>query len=424
MLDQTYSKKSLIKYLRKTRISGLTVPKRDSLIDSLDKVVSEINKKEFDFNSLNSFEVKNKRVWRTKSHKETLILRLTNSLLKKIFKVKQANRNLITNQITNLISSGQSYYILRTDIKNFYESVPYSKILKQIESDHIFSVQLKYILKKIKDKCLSQNKGLPRGICFSPTLAERFLREFDDSIRQNDSVFYYGRYVDDIIIFYKNNDKFNLKKLKEYLPFELALNESKTIEFILNCRCHKFCICGNNCKCSNKCKCKYDATKDYLLEYLGYNFTFSDIPINSDKAKEVKITLATSKIKKMKTRIVLAVLDYLKSNNFNLLEKRIQFLTSNYPVYETIENSNLKAGIYYSYPMINKFEDLDNLDVYLKKLIFSKNNSLGNKINAALDETEKQKIVKFSFKYGHIERRLAKFSAEDIDLIKKCWKNG
>jgi len=48
-------------------------------------------------------------------------------------------------------------------------------------------------------------KGIPRGVGVSPFLAELYMRKIDEEIRNIESVTFYGRYVDDIIIFLHQN---------------------------------------------------------------------------------------------------------------------------------------------------------------------------------------------------------------------------
>lgn len=423
MLDQSYSKKALRLFQRKIKMKGMTIKKRDKLLLSLDKISKSIQNSSYTLNDLNSFIRNNDTIWRTNNHEEILILKYTLSILKKVFKLKQANRNIITNQIIQLLSSGQSFSIIRADIKSFYESVPVEKVISEIIDKSIISKQVKYVLTKVHQQVGSPKEGLPRGICYSPLLAELYMREFDNKIQSQESIFYYARYVDDIIIFTTDKKSFNINNLKEVLPNELSLNKKKTFQVDIICRCKIQCQCSiGSCNCSKRCKCARDTTKYKHIDYLGYRYTFPDIPVKENKKKNsIEIRIAEAKIKKIKSRIVLSFLAFINNNNYALLKDRIKFLTSNYFVYENISDSNLKSGIYYSYPALNSNENLKDLDIFLRKIIFAKNKSFGSKINSKLTSPQKTELSKYSFEKGYTNRRMVPFTSEEIGTIKNCW---
>ncbi|MFP3416485.1 hypothetical protein SB773_34170, partial [Bacillus sp. SIMBA_074] len=74
--------------------------------------------------------------------------------------------------------------------------------------------------------------------------------------------------------------------------------------------------------------------------------------------KTVKISIADKKVKKIKTRITRSFLDFIKNKDFNLLDKRIKFLTGNYGIRKNNDGSVLKAGIFYNYTHLDNEEIL------------------------------------------------------------------
>lgn len=421
MLNQTVNHLRLKQFIRMVRINGLTVSKRNKLVGKLVLKSSQITKREFDFKHLEAKMLKGKIIWKTNDHFEILILKYVNFILKKIYKVKQGNRNLITSQVHQLLKSGQEYTVIRTDIHSFYESLNFEEIYGSLEGDTILSNDIKYLILKILDKCKEKNSGIPRGICFSPTLAEYGLRKFDTIVKNHDEVFFYSRYVDDIIIFIKGQSDLSFNKIKSLLPKGLQLNEKKSQLFKIRCRCSESCICIGPCICLRRCKCKKEDSKSHKMNYLGYEFEFADIPSKPLKESAVKVRISTSKIKRLKSRIIYSLLDFTVTKNYALLKSRIQFLTSNYKVFENIEDVNLKAGIYYSYPIVNFLDTLDDLNVFLKKAVTAKNKNFGTKLKDLLTPAQKNEIMNFSFTIGYRERRLVNFTSEDIAQIKKCW---
>ena len=131
---------------------------------------------------------------------DEFILRKINHNIKRIYKVKQADRNIIVNQIYNILKENPNYYIYRLDINSFYEAINRNKIVNKIFSSSVISVETKKLLQKVFER-IQETEGLPRGLSISATLSELYMKDFDYSIVTTDGVFYYSRFVDDIIIF-------------------------------------------------------------------------------------------------------------------------------------------------------------------------------------------------------------------------------
>ncbi len=155
------------------------------------------------------------------------------------------------------------------------------------------------------------------------------MRDFDKILAREPGVYFYARYVDDIILFTFQNPKEIAKRADALLEYEtgLKLNKQKTKIIHRQCRCTVECSCAGTCRCNKHCRCQYDQTKDVFFEYLGYRFILPDIARDS---KKMVITLSKNKVNKFKTRIILSFLDFIDNNDFTLLEKRIAFLTGNF----------------------------------------------------------------------------------------------
>jgi len=116
--------------------------------------------------------------------------------------------------------------ILQFDIKDFYEEFGQEGILEKVLSDSLLSHHSKRLLKDLfAAPGLKRCKGLPRGVCVSATLSEIAMREFDRDVRQLNGVYYYARYVDDIIVFAYRDTKSIRLGLEGALPKGLRLNE-------------------------------------------------------------------------------------------------------------------------------------------------------------------------------------------------------
>lgn len=299
--------------------------------------------------------LKGKSVYSYYDLREYLFQKRFVTSFKSINKVTQQNRNEIVLSIMALIQEHKPYNILRLDVKSFYESIDRTDLLDKIKRDKIYSFDTVKILESFFE-CFEREGilGLPRGLPMSAILAEYYMRNFDKACKKMDGVFFYARFVDDIIIFTTNQD---LKEcdLQDKLPEGLQFNtkKSKIIKFYIN----------NNAT----------PIKEYF-SYLGYQFYID----YTKKEVNFYVDIAPEKIKKIKTRIVKSFLDYNRNKNFILLLKRIKFLTNNYFIYNKNRDTKIKSGIYYNYKYIT-IEKIDkdqlslcSLDKFLQSIIFNK----------------------------------------------------
>jgi hypothetical protein len=144
----------------------------------------------------------------------------------------------------------QEYYVLKTDIKNFYNLIPHDNIkrmflsdgnnyinkrIKDLESNSFEKYQSSIeLLMNITEIIVEDNKGLPQGPAYARYIAEIYLNDldnyFDNKLKDND-ILLYQRYVDDIFIVVKNEDDANNVKAKLSIDLEilgLSINEEKT----------------------------------------------------------------------------------------------------------------------------------------------------------------------------------------------------
>lgn len=390
-MNQNFSNKELLKFIKKTEIKDLDKSESE-LLDDLDIAYQEIIDGSFEFDLVN----KNGYVI-TDNITHKAILRKLNYIIKKIYKDEQANRRMIISQIKVLLSENVPMYIFKTDVENFYGSINPSLIISRFKDDAILSYYSIFLLNKLfNNPVISVNKGLPMGIGVSATLSEFYMRKFDKWIRRKENIYYYARFVDDIVIF--SNKQNVIKEIaknidKEFKKYELKRNETKTKIFD-----------GNKLK------------EDNPLEYLGYKFTTYKIKNENRYFKKVSVSIADNKVKKIKTRIIKALLDFRKSNDFQLLKNRIKFLTGNYSVKKNSNGNDLKAGIYYNYSEITNFNIFKELDVFLRKAIYS------NKFGNTLSQIQKNEISRYSFLFGFQNKVYHPIKSTEMKRIKACWE--
>ena len=100
-------------------------------------------------------------------------------------------------------------YYLKLDISKFYPSVDIA-ILKQKLRCKIKDKKVLVLLDNILDK----NDGLPIGILVSQWLANFYLQDLDHYIKEELTIKYYIRYMDDMILFGRNKKELHKARIK------------------------------------------------------------------------------------------------------------------------------------------------------------------------------------------------------------------
>ena len=334
----------------------------------------------------------------------TLVIRKLNDNIKRLYRVKQSDRHSIVKQVQILLEeTSRPISILRLDIQKFYNNIDKTLVLNKIrEEDSLLSYHSKYLLKKLllEHSQFKKLDGLPFGLNISATLSEMRMKNFDKNIRKIDGVYFYVRYVDDIVIFTYKRENIE-DSLNELLPNELEFHNENDLKKKFILLEDKSTSCGS-------------------FDYLGYNFSIEN--------KTLTTTIADVKVKKIKSRVISSFINYFRDKKFELLEQRIKFLTGNYFILKENKYENekkvkkLKSGIYYNYKLINNMEQLKELDIFLQKTIYAKRGKFGVKIFKMLNNDKRKKLSKCSFQVGFNKKITHNFNREILSSINKGWK--
>lgn len=368
---------------------------------------------------LNVITVKSKTAYTVKSVENLLILKLLSSNLKSSYRVAVKNRESIVRNLIAFLRESSAYHIHRYDIKSFYESIDRGLLLKAIKDDGVLSRKSINLLESFFQELDRQSvPGLPRGLGISATLSEIALQELDRHMMDTDGVFLYERFVDDIILITDNDirAKTSRQKLEQLLPSGLSIhtNTSKKTYF------------GSVSKPNDSKEGKKNS-----FSYLGYSYTTTEKNHPSDeflkiKRREIRVDIAPDKTKKLKQRVINAFTSYISSRrrarDYELLIKRMKFLSGNYYLRNLSNINDVKSGIYYNYRLINQDQQLNELDRFLISLLFHQGSNLSQRIQAAIPLTRRREIAHFSFKKGHDEKRFHSFSYPDFVRIKRAWR--
>ncbi|MBF7953986.1 antiviral reverse transcriptase Drt3a [Rahnella victoriana] len=409
MLNQSISKKSLVLLGKKTW------KKFDSDADYsefIDKAFSRIEAglDDYKFTPFICKNLNGKKGYDFATAEDELIGRKLNDNMRRLFKVKPSDRHAIIRQTISLAKDSQPITIARLDIKNFYESINRQGIIKFVSEEWLLSQQNRIALKQWDQQLTAQGVlGLPRGMSISSTLSEIKIRNFDKAMKYEDGVYFYARYVDDIIIFYSGG----IDELKRLLQTNLN-NKASELKF-------------NNDKCKFFHLNEYSNDNVLELDYLGYKMIIETKPKKNTKKRNVKVFISDKKIKKIKFRIRRSFLSYTRDRNFKLLSERLRFLSGNQYIIGDIDRTKLKSGIYYNYPLITEFLQLKELDSFYKKLIISSKSPITTAINmiknhgGSMNNSRINHIHSISFHFGFSNRIMNNFSSSTSKKIKRCW---
>lgn len=444
-MNQSFQKQQVIRLCKIAEYIdyGMTI---DELSEALDSSYLNIANDTFEFSLKEVSEY-----YLTDDLPNKLILRKLNDNIKRIYKDEQSNRRLIISQVKTLLSETCPFWVIKTDIKSFYESIDRTKLISKFHDDSILSYQSKFLLKKIfENPIIKESTGVPRGMNISSTMSELYMRKFDKYIRTYDSVYYYARFVDDIIVF-SNSLKDSLKLISNLneqlstLAEGLSINQNKTELFDGKTLENLDIVTGK--KIDKKLKLNYlgyGFSKQFLdqklvkkefknvrnlkytidpkyssFEYEPISHVFFET-IQHKRFSELSVSIAENKIIKIKTRVIKALLDFSKNKNFILLEKRIKFLTGNYSIRKSEDGNSLRAGIYYNYLQVTDKAVFNDLNYYFRKAIYSKSSNFGIKIG--LSSIQKQKLLKYCFLAGFENKTYFEFTFLEMKEIIKCWK--
>lgn len=341
--------------------------------------------------SLEKRTVKSKPVFIPAIMEDAFAIRLLDRFIRRIYKVRQSDRNRIVRQLITLLKDSGNYHVLRLDIKDCYETIRFENLINKFEDELILAPECIRLLNDIfSDLRINHGMhGLPRGLSISPTLAELYLEALDKKIASHPNVIYSARYVDDIIVLTPAGKEGGVQSDVEVFMNEMGLT--------LNNNVNKYYSGSLN-------------TAEF--DYLGYAIK---VEPKNNQPNKVTLRISRSKLNKLKSRIAMGFSAYKKQNNISLLKRRLEYLCM-LKVVRKGKNGDLLAGLSHNYQYVTDgFECLKPLDGFLCK-------QLGDP-RFGLNQQEQNKIKKVSI-YGNARKgNVGKFSKKKTAQIMRVWKN-
>ena len=317
-----------------------------------------------------------------------------------------------------LLQEGVPFRVYRLDIKGFYETFDSDFVRSAIQRITRLSPHSKLLLASLLEHHSALGgSGIPRGLSISAVLSEILMRPFDIALLQQPAVYFYARYVDDMIVI--TSGKENQTKFREWiqstLPSGLKLNSEKE-------------KVREAAKRVAPLKPGSSPSELFNIDYLGYAFLVREPNAQKNTPpgahhRKVVVDIAERKLKKIKTRIVRSFIDYTKTGDWSLLRDRLKFLRQNFSVHNPKIGAKKVAGIFHSYPALSEdAQGLIKLDKFLRNIVLGQTGRHSSLISPRLNSKQRSELLSQSFVAGHRNRSFVHFSATRIGKIQDCWR--
>ena len=111
---------------------------------------------------------------------QDLVLRKLYNNIKRIYGVEQANRNQIVKQMVSLLKDESPKWIVRLDVRSFFESIDRTRLIVRFQEDGRLNYQSISLLANLfSHPVISSEGGLPRGLSISSVMSELYLKYID-----------------------------------------------------------------------------------------------------------------------------------------------------------------------------------------------------------------------------------------------------
>lgn len=364
-------------------------------------------------NPLESFHLQGKQAFRCKFLEDELVVRKLAKNILKAVKPRRSGRDRIVGNLIRILEEGVRYRVYRLDVKAFYESFSHVEVCSTVHGLREVSPKSKRQLGNLLSHYAALGgSGVPRGMGISAVLSELMMQDFDAAISRHPKVFFYARYVDDILVVTNGLEDVSTfrSEIQSALPPGLSLNPKKSATISLGVSDPKDIWPPGSARFS----------------YLGYSFEVRPLqhPKKKGDFRDVQVEIAPEKVLKIKRRVLRSFLDFSRTGDANLLLDRVKFLTSNFHITDVDNGRKRLAGIYYGFPLLSGASgSLSELDATLRSAAFGHvRASAGGP--ASLWPALRRSVLGRSFVRGHAERTFIHFSPQKISTIQECWIYG
>lgn len=344
-----------------------------------------------------------------------VLSKLLSEELRNACAIKFSDRNQLIENLDKSFFLSKPDIVIRSDIKSFFESVCHRKLFEKLKSEERISDLSIRSYQRIFDEFerhrthnIRRGYGLPRGLAISSYLAEFYLQQIDNEIRNLDGVSFYGRYVDDIIILYRHRPENGGKQVFNQLN-EIFGRSGLSLHPI-----------GDG-KSSVIDVSRGSAT---IGDYLGYALSWGK------DSRTLSFGLTDTYLAKKKGMIDNAFSHFERLSRKNIKQSRrdlidcINMISSNYKL--SGGKKNIRTGIYYSHRHLTDYGCLDELTEYLQRKAII---PYGKSFSSTSEYLEfayrlRARIQTVSYRRNWFSRRMISLSAKRISRLKAIMKNG
>ncbi len=344
------------------------------------------------------------------SYPETLVLRKIASNLSTITRVGPSERSRLIKVLLLCLRQDLQFRLYRFDVHRFFDSLSVEESLAQVAASAVSRRTVELLTAVLRQHSAAGKPGIPTGLAMSAALAEVMMAPFDRYVKSQPGVFYFGRFVDDIVVVTNGSeDAFEFgRKLSMALPAGTRFGTKKQERIEVP---------------------KIDHGKSSEIgrfDYLGYEFRIRDERVRSrESIRVVDVNLSERPLKRILTRTARAFRAFASDGRFDELYLRICYLTSNYRLFDPLVNRKRLAGVYHNHPFLTYHpgNSLRVLDGALRQLVFSSPRRRAG-AGVALNAYQQRTLSKRSFLKGHMRREYYSFSVKTLALVKRCWFDG
>lgn len=349
--------------------------------------------------------------------------------VKKLFNISMSSRNEILSQLKMLLREDKNrYYIIRTDVRHCFESIPHDKLFEYLEGNNLLDVKSKSLLrglirKEFENKNLrpvikAPQTGIPRGCAISSLLSEFYLSKIDEVIRRTlPGIVFMARYVDDIIIVvHPDLDDEHHWSLDDYVK---ALTDAYAKNGL---------TIHTPTDGTNKCY-TYDSIDTTSLKFDLLGYTIQSIKGNKDK--QGFFSLSKNKKQRIANRITKTFQKFdvlLNTVSYDIaahyLFDALHVLTCNINLYNA--KRGVKVGIFYSNQLLDNIKDLENLDRQLQyrcgQISLKGKAYIDPAKQPRIEATLKKQLKQVSFVKGFaMPHKRYKVKKNRLQMIKLSW---
>lgn len=338
----------------------------------------------------------------------------------KVFKVEMVNRHTTMASLKHLLNNNLPVYIIRTDVKSFYESIDQNRLFELISRNTLLSKKTTEMIahifhnyEQVKDKNkVPYGKGVPRGIGISAPLSEIYMADIDKSIKGRKEVIFYTRYVDDIFIIMSNLGK--CSNLHDY--YQDIVNNFANYGLTLQPEG------SEKCKLIDLYSHVSTGVRQVNVGYLGYTLYITKEP---NSKKQTIFGLSDKRKQRFKGRvdhIFERFAHVVKVNTRHArrdLKDGLNLVTGNIRLIKA--KSGVKVGFFYNNDLLDKDSDFDELEQYIKgKILQIPANLFANPVDRMAYEANLRTFISsISLKDRWEERKTFDFTNERLREVER-----